>query len=161
MIDFGEPQPFRIPKISVPIVCQMVSGESISGEIFLDNLGSNDYNSQQLITFFNDDPPYFPIRTSSGSKPILIQKSWVAGIEIAGMMSKFHQHALASIAIKRDAVLFRNGVDPVNATIILDMPEDHSRLLDLLNLRQTFFPAIIDETYCLVNARQIYKIEES
>lgn len=160
MIDFGEPQ-FKIPKISVSIICQMMTGEKISGEIFVDDLGSQDYTSQQLIDFFNDVPPYFPCRASGGSKPILIQKSWVAQIEIIDMMAKFQAQAEAPIVVRKNATLYRSGLESVQATIILDMPEDHSRVMDLLNLRQTFFPAIIADRYCLVNARQIYKIEET
>jgi hypothetical protein len=158
MIDFGESQ-FRIPKISVPINCLMMSDETISGEIFVDDLGSHEYTSQQLIDFFNDDPPYFPIRTSIGSKPILIQKCWVAQIEIIGMIKRFQEQSAPLISKKR-AVLHRPPLAAVEATIILDMPEDHSRLLDLLNLPLTFVPAIVNEHYCLVNARQIFKIEE-
>ena len=158
MIDFGESQ-FRIPKISAPINCLMMSGEKISGEIFVDDLGSHEYTAQQLIDFFNDEPPYFPIRTSIGSKPILIQKSWVAQIEIIGMIKRFQEQAAPLVSQKR-AILHRPPLAPVEATIILDMPEDHSRLLDLLNLLLTFIPAIVEGTYCLVNARQIFKIEE-
>src|SRR5439155_26060969 len=105
MIDFGESQ-FRIPKISAPINCLMMSGEKISGEIFVDDLGSHEYTAQQLIDFFNDEPPYFPIRTSIGSKPILIQKSWVAQIEIIGMIKRFQEQAAPLVSQKR-AILHR------------------------------------------------------
>jgi hypothetical protein len=158
MIDFGESQ-FRIPKISVPINCLLMSDEKIAGEIFVDDLGSHEYTAQQLIDFFNDEPPFFPVRTSVGTKPILIQKCWVAQIEIIGMIKRFQEQAAPLVSQKR-AIMYRPPLAPTEATIILDMPEDHSRLLDLLNVPSTFIPALVEGTYCVVNARQIFKIEE-
>jgi hypothetical protein len=158
MIDFGESQ-FRIPKISVPIVCQMMSEEQISGEIFVDDLGSHEYTSQQLIDFFNDAPQYFPLRVPAPGKPILISKKWVSHIEVTGMIDRFREES-APLSSQKQAILYRAGLPPVEATIILDMPEDHSRLLDLLNLGQRFIPAIINGSYSLINAHRIRKIEE-
>ena len=152
---------FRIPKISVPIICQTISQEQIAGEIFIDRLGSSEYASHQITDFFNDQAPFFPLRTSMGARPILLQKTFVVQVEIPGMMNKFLDETASSLAVKKEAVIYRQGLGAVTATVMIDMPEDHSRLLDLLNLGAIFFPAIIDGSFQLVNSRLIFKIEEN
>ena len=157
---YGEQQ-FRIPKVSVSVFCYTIENEKIEGEIFLDVRGSDQYNSQQVLDFFNSETPFFPIRTSDFPNPILLRKESILRVDVIRMMETLEEEPSMSLAGKRQVPVHLPTLGPVSVTVILDLPEEYSRILDLLNLKRTFFPTIIDGNFSLLNSHHVYKIEEA
>ena len=156
----GEQQ-FRIPKVIVPVFCYTIEQEKIEGEIFLDVSGSTQYTSQQVLDFFNSGMSFFPIRTTKSPKPILLRKESLVRVDIVRMMETLEEEPSISLAARRQVTIHLHTLGPISATVILDVPEEYSRILDLLNMKRTFFPAIVDSNFSLVNSTHIYKIEEA
>lgn len=151
---------FRIQKSSVPISCHTARDDRIQGEIFVDLRTAEGYSTKQVLDFFNSAVPFFPIKTRDHERPILLAKRSVVKVEIAGALERFEAEASTPFIIKKEAVLHMRSLGPVRATLVVDLPAEHSRLLDLLSLPLSFYAAIIHGTFCLINARHIYKIEE-
>jgi hypothetical protein len=151
---------YRIQKISVPVSCHTARDERLEGEIFVDMLSAEGYSLKQVIDFFNAHSHFFPIKTRDHARPILLNKASVVKVEVPGGMERFLEEASAAFARKRDAVVHMRRLGPIHVTLILDLPEGHSRILDLLSLPSHFFSAIIHDSFCLLNAHHTYKIEE-
>ena len=151
---------YRIQKTSVPISCHTARDERVEGEIFVDMLSTQGYSIKQVLEFFNSATPFFPIKTGDHSRPILLSKNSVVKAEIPGGLERYIQEISTTFAQKKEAVLHMKRLGPVRVTLILDLPLEHSRILDLLNLPNPFFAAVIHDSFCLLNAHHIYKVEE-
>ena len=150
---------YLIPKIPVPLVCHTVQGESIPGEIFLDMILTEGYSIDQVLEFFNARLPFFPIRTASMPRPILLRKNSVVRVDIPQLSASFAERT-SGFAISREATITMETLGPVRGTFVLDLPQEYTRILDLINLDPVFFPAMIQESFVILNAHHIYKIEE-
>ena len=152
-------QQFHIPKINVPILCHTDQGEKLPGEIFLDLGTSAGYTVNQVLEYFNSDTPFFPLRGKDGST-ILLRKSSVIQVELPEMLDQYMEQT-SSFSTKKEGVFYMQTIGPVRVQIILDLPEEYSRFLDLVNVAsRAFFPAIVNDAFALLSLRHIYKVEE-
>jgi hypothetical protein len=149
---------YRIPKINVPLTCLTVQGERIAGDIFVDVLLTEGYNVEQVLDYFNTPSPFFPIRTGD-SAPVLLSKESVAIIEVPQLLGQFREDT-STFSTRKEATLHFHHIGPVRALIIVDLPEEYSRILDLVNMaKRAFFPAIVNDSLSLLSIKHIYKIE--
>lgn len=149
---------YRIPKIHVPLTCHTIQGEKLAGEIFLDVILTEGYNLEQVLDYFNTPTPFFPIRIGDEA-PILLSKESVVQVEVPQLLEEFKQKTF-SFSTRKEAVLHMHQIGSIRAIIIVDMPEDHSRILDMVTMaKRSFFPAIVNDSLSLVHIKHIYKIE--
>jgi hypothetical protein len=153
-----EGEGFRIPKIKVAVVCHTAYGETIRGDIFLDYLESDRYDTRQMLDFLNSPPPYIPVALES-SQSVLLRKDCIVEFDVPGLLEEFRQETTSSYA-RRTEALIHSPLGATPSTVIIDLPLQSSRLLDLLNQDGPFFPAVVGDTLAFFNARQLYKIEE-
>jgi len=151
---------FRIPKLSVPVLCHTVQHEKINGQIFLDVVESTLGILQHMLDFFNSSPPFFPIRVGESQNPVLLSKSAIARVDILQSIEDSEVEMLGMVSKKKEAILHMNELDTTRAYLVLDLPSSYSRILDLLNMRRPFLIAVIENSYVLLNSQHIYKIEE-
>jgi len=151
---------FQIPKISVPIVCSTVQGERVPGEIFLDVVSASEYSSQQLLDFFNNESLFFPLRPGPDARPMLISKESIVQVEVVGVLQRFLTETSVVLAQKKEADLHLRMLGTRRVSVLLTMPEEYCRVVDLLNLGHTFCCAISGQEFVLLNVHHIYKVEE-
>ena len=150
----------QIPKINVPIICYTTQGESISGEVFLDLILTQGYSINQLLDYFNAQTPFFPIRISSQKRAILLQKESVVRLDVPQLLDQYNEET-ATFVTRKDAIVHFHTMGPARVTVVVDLPSEHSRFSDLVNMTtRRFFPAIINDGFTLLNSNHIYKIEE-
>lgn len=149
---------YRIPKINVPLTCLNVEGERIAGEIFLDVILHEGYSVEQVVDFFNSPAPFFPIRMGD-SPPVLLSKDSIVQVEIPQLLEQYRSDT-STFSTRKTAVIHFHKIGRVEAFIVVDLPEEYSRFLDLVNMaKRTFFPAIVNDTFSLLSIKHIYKIE--
>jgi len=151
---------FRIPKISVPVVLNTTEKEKIVAEIFLDYQSSDNFTLEELSNFFNTDNPFLPIRSSAKNKTILLRRDSIVWIDLSQIKQQLLESTSMSLAYKREVVLHSQSAGALHATVIMEMPADHSRVIDLLNLKRIFIPVLVEEKFALVNLHHIDQIEE-
>jgi len=149
----------RVPKISVAIRCHTVSQETLSGEIFLDMMSSAGFTKSQVLEFFNSTQLFFPLKTESG-KSILIQKQMLLRVDIPELFSEYESEVFSSLDFKKEAALHFASAITIRGSIIVDMPKEHARILDVLNSGRTFIPVLLDTTLSLINTHHILNVEE-
>src|SRR5438876_10591831 len=139
----GEAQ-FRIQKVSLRITCDLLGGEVLNGEIFLDMLSSTGASAHQVLEFFNSPAQFFPLRVQS--EAILVAKRALTRIEIhEDFAGRYLEEQSSQISQKRQAIFHIEDGETLEGTVILDLPEEHSRVLDLVNLPGNFFPVVAGE----------------
>ncbi|MCI0415725.1 hypothetical protein L0222_23370 [bacterium] len=151
----------RIPKVSVDIICHTVHQEVLSGEIFLDQVSTAGYTTAQVLEFFNSPDAYFPLRVSTG-KSILLQKLSLLRVDVQGLFHEYETEVYSSVDLKREAVLHMTNGMTLRGNFIIDMPYDHARTLDLLNVAgRHFVPFLLEDTINLIHTLYLYKVEEN
>ena len=151
-------QPFKIPKVAVPVVLHTIPVDEIHGEIFLDFASSQGYSVQHLLDYFNSEPPFFPIRTSNDS--VLVSKHSLIWIEVPRLLNEFQEETSIMLAERREVLIHTDQVEEIKATIILDLPEPYGRTLDLLNKKERFIVIIRNESVVILNLDHVTKILE-
>ena len=149
---------FKIPKTIVPVVCHTTAGKLITGEIFLDVSGK--WALQQLHEFFETDTPFFPIRESETEKPFLIARNVLVLVELISFASLLQTDTSILLNKKRPVVLHLQGLGSVDCEMLIDTPDDRSRVLDVLNHPGCFLSVVWNNTYSLVNKAHIFKAVE-
>jgi hypothetical protein len=149
----------RIPKTAVRILCHTDRKETIDGEIFLDSISSAGIRASHVLDFFNSHQEFFPLRVSR-DKSLLIHKKNLVRVDVPGLYEEYETEVSASFDVKTNVQLDLSTGEELRGELIVDMPSDHARVLDLLNSRRRFFPVLLQHMITLVHIRHIYKVEE-
>jgi hypothetical protein len=121
---------YRIEKSRSPVVIKTHSGETITGEMFLQPFARPDGGTERPADILNGRDPFFPVALSDGEL-ILVAKSQV--LELATDVGRDEYEERSRIS--RPAVIELRLISGAthSGAIFLEMPVEHSRLLDFLN----------------------------
>jgi hypothetical protein len=148
----------RIPKVPVAIHCHSTGGESFSGQVFLDMTSSAGFTTSQILEFFNTPQPFFPLKLESGQS-ILIQKWILFRIDVPELFHEYESEVFSLVDSRQEAVLHFAGYS-LRGSIIVDMPKEHARVLDVVNSGRSFLPFLLETTLSLINVHHLHRIEE-
>jgi hypothetical protein len=147
---------YRIEKSRCPVVVTTHSGETITGEMFLQPFGRHDGGMERPQDILNADEPFFPLALSD-EETVLVAKEQVMEVSVA-----FDPHdAVEYEMLSRPTVIevrLTNGATHAGA-IFLQLPLERPRLLDFLN-RDTlrFLTLHGSERRLLINRRVIERV---
>jgi hypothetical protein len=128
---------YHIEKSRSPVVVRTRSGEIFSGEIFLQLYGRHDGGAERPIDLLNSAEHFFPVR-SDGGEIVILAKDQVVSVAWQDL-SDADDNPLQTIMKRVDVEVGLTDGETISATVLLEVPEDHPRLLDFLNLgRQRF-----------------------
>jgi hypothetical protein len=147
---------YRIEKSRCPVVVTTHSGETITGEMFLQPFGRHDGGMERPQDILNGDEPFFPLALSE-NETVLIAKEQVVEVSLA-----FDPHdAVEYEMLARPTVIevrLVNGATHAGA-IFLQLPLERPRLLDFLNRDvQRFLTLHGTERRLLINRRVIERV---
>lgn len=151
-------QPFKIPKLPVPVILHTAPADEIHGDIFLDFVASQGYSVQHLLDYFNSETPFFPIRKDETS--LLVSKLSLIWIEIPQLLKQFQEETSVMLAERREVMIHTDQIDEMRATIVLNLPEAYGRTLDLLNKKDRFIAIIRNEALIILNLDHVTRIQE-
>lgn len=138
---------YEIPKIEVPVEILLMSGESISGEMFVTEDLLSAAGHPQLEEFLNNDPdPFFPFVTGGGAYRLMNRRHVV--------MIKCNQddaeiRAQTPMEPRNLVIHFTNG-RTVHGVIYPTQAEE-ARVLDLINQPVSFLALYQDGQKLIVN----------
>jgi hypothetical protein len=121
---------YRIEKSRSPVVIKTHSGETITGEMFLQPFARPDGATERPGDILNGKEPFFPVAMSDGEL-ILVAKEQV--LELTTDVGRDEYDERSKMA--RPAVIevrLISGETHAGA-IFLELPVEHARLLDFLN----------------------------
>ena len=144
---------YRIEKSRSPVVIKTHSGETITGEMFLQPFARPDGGTERPADILNGKDPFFPVALTDGQL-LLVAKGQV--LELATDVGRDEYEERSRIA--RPAIIelrLISGATHAGA-IFLEMPVEHSRLLDFLNRDDERFLTLHGtDTLLLVNREMI------
>jgi hypothetical protein len=148
---------YHIEKNRRQIVVRTRGGETVAGDMFLQAYGRYGGGAERPIDILNAAEHFFPLRVGNGDT-VLIAKDQVVSVSCdvsGGDEDDFEEEITRKVAVEIGLI---NG-ESVKATVLLEVPDDHPRLLDFLNLRKMRFLSLgTDDGLLHVNRSMIERV---
>jgi len=147
---------YHIQKTRRRIVVKTHSGEKFVGDMHLQSYGRYGGGAERPIDVLNAAEQFFPLSTVDGDT-VLIAKDQVVAVtcDEANDDDEAEHPLTHRVAVE---VCLVTG-ESLPATVLLEVPDDHPRLLDYLNLRKhRFLPMKNEEGQLLINRSSIERV---
>jgi hypothetical protein len=149
MAEYNE---FAIPKEKQLVSVYLLGGDTVEGNIFLEYYPDARTLHQKMMAFLENQKDFFPL--SSGSIPDFISKSAIRMVEIHYPED---EEAFNIMHVELVTVIFRDGTQ-VSGDLLADVPEQHKRLSDCLNLTGRFLCTRAYGKVCYISKQAILKV---
>ena len=146
---------YQVEKQKVAVTLSLVDGQMREGTMFLSPFSSYHSGPQTLIDLMSEEEQFAPFVGSDGSFR-LINKTQISHIKY----QKIPDDSLVLGTPLEVTVTFTNSRQ-LSGTVVLEVPEGKSRLLDFMNNNRDFFGLTSTEGDYIVNPNIIIEIAPS
>ena len=145
---------YRIEKIRCPVVVRTHSGETITGEMFLQPFARPNGGDERLQDILNNSEPFFPLALADGDT-LLLAKEQVLEVS-SEREGEDVEDAIGALARPMVVEVRLVSGEKHPGALFLDMPTERPRLLDFLNRDgERFLTLHGTERRFLINRRAI------
>ena len=146
---------YHIEKSRCPVVVTTHSGETITGEMFLQPFARHDGGSERPLDILNASEPFFPLAVSD-EETVLVAKEQVVEVSVGLDADASDDESFAQPTVIEVRLI--NGATHSGA-IFLQLPSERPRLLDFLNRdTQRFITLHGTERRILINRQVIERV---
>ena len=143
---------YQVEKQKVSVTIELVDGQTRNGMIFLSPFSSHHSGPQTLIDLMSEEEPFAPFVSVDGNF-LLINKSQVSHIRY---QKEADDKPVLGTPLEV-TVTFTNSRQ-LSGTVVLEVPEGKSRLLDFMNGNTAFFDLKCEDGDYVVNPNIIIEI---
>ena len=144
---------FAVPKEKQQVKIQLLGGETLAGNIFLEYKPEAVTVYQKVSSFIEDRTGFFPIAIGE-VKPQIIGKTSVKILEI----DYPEDESIFSLKrIENVSVMLSDG-SRIDGLLMADVPEERDRLSDCLNLPERFLSLRLSGKILFVNKSLVRKV---
>jgi hypothetical protein len=149
----------RVPTIALAAEVLDADGRTISGRIFVPAAAHTHDGAMRAEEWMNEPGEFFPFLPDDSAEPVLLNRH-----EILVLTVPAHADAggvLEGAPLPERKVVIECGGRRLGGTLLIDMPEEQSRVLDYLN-RPGRFVTLRDGTrHHLVQKNRITRVKET
>lgn len=147
---------YRIPKNRRRIVVKLHSRETLVGDMFLQPYGRWDGGAERPIDILNAAERFFPLNSDTG-EIVLVAKDQVVSVACDRVDGEEDPQTAVTRRVALEVRLIHG--DTFTGTALLEVPEDHARVLDFLNRwKPRFLPLHTTDGQLLVNRSMIERV---
>ena len=147
---------FRIEKDRCAVCLSLVSGETITGAMFVQHVGEGDPRRESACDVLNSPERFFPIETANG-ETLLVAKDRVVEVLTELPADDDDPRRASARSALLDIVLFGGVVR--SGLVLLELPTGQPRLLDYFNrLSDRFLVLYAAEGTRLLNCALIERV---
>ncbi|MCL2219495.1 MAG: hypothetical protein FWC23_05780 [Chitinispirillia bacterium] len=150
----------RIPVMCKEVVIQLPGGAQSAGMVYLPTAAPDHTGPMRLVEWLNSPEIFFPFRDRSGTDPVLINKDNVI------ILTAYHDRDTGEYDETDDT--YKRGVrieihpgEVIEGRMVIDMPYNRNRALDVLNDPRQFIYLIDSGKEVHINKRFIVKAVET
>ena len=149
---------YRVPRLlrAAEVVCG--DGHVLHGRVFLPATAESHAGAMRAEEWMNDPPEFFPFLPDGEGRPVILNKAQVAVVTVAA--SADHDQALDQVGPPVKRVRVECGALHVEGDVLVDMPANQSRILDLLNRPGAFLNVREGDRHHLVRKSGITRVTE-
>jgi hypothetical protein len=147
---------YHMEKTRRRVLAMTRSGAEVAGDMFLQPYGRYGGGPERPIDILNAAESYFPLR-GEGGETVLLAKNNIVTVSTELVEDDDETESAIARPMKVQVALVDGKT--IEATVLLEVPQDHPRLLDYLNLRNDrFLPFSNGEGSLFINCGMIERV---
>ncbi len=150
---------FKVPTVALSAEATMADGRRFRGRIFLPTAAHDHLGSMRAEEWMNDGVDFFPFLLDDAGAPVLLNKREVVAVSVPASADR--DQTLEGVPLPQRRVALECGARRFEGTIVIDMPENHSRVLDYLNRPGAFLTLRDGDRHHLVAKARITRVTET
>jgi hypothetical protein len=152
-------QGYQVPRLlrAAEVLC--ADGRVLRGRVFLPATAASHPGAMRAEEWMNDPVPFFPFLPDGEGSPVILNKEQLVVITVSA--SADHDDTLDEVGAPLRRVSVECGGLRLVGDVLVDMPANHSRLLDLLNRDGAFLNVRDGERHHLVAKSRITRVSDS
>jgi hypothetical protein len=149
---------FQVPRLlrAAEVLC--ADGRVLRGRVFLPAAAESHPGAMRAEEWMNDPASFVPFLPDGEGRPVILNKQQVVVVTVAA--SADHDEALDHSGAPVRRVRVECGALRLEGDVVVDMPANHSRILDLLNRAGAFLNVREGERHHLVRKSRITRVSE-
>jgi hypothetical protein len=149
---------FQVPRLLRGAEVLFADGRVLRGRVFLPAAAESHPGAMRAEEWLNDPATFVPFLPDGEGRPVILNKQQVTVVTVAA--SADHDEALDQAGAPVRRVRVECGALRLEGDVVVDMPANHSRILDLLNRPGAFLNVREGERHHLVCKSRITRVTE-
>jgi hypothetical protein len=149
----------RVPTVALPADVLTVDGRTSSGRIFVPAAAHAHEGAMRAEEWLNDPSDFFPFLPDDASRPVLLNRHEVIIVTVPADADAGDVAEGARLPERK--VTVDCGGRRLSGTLVIDMPEEHQRVLDYLNRPGRFLTLRDRGRHHLVQKNRITRVKET
>jgi hypothetical protein len=150
---------FKVPTVALAAEATLADGRRFRGRIFLPTAAHDHVGSMRPEEWMNDGVAFFPFLLDESSEPVLLNKSEIVALTVPATADR--DNTLEAIHPPERRIRLECGARRFQGSIVIDMPENHRRVLDYLNRPGDFLTLRDGTRHHLVAKARITRVTET
>jgi hypothetical protein len=149
---------YQVPRLlrAADVLC--IDGRRYRGRVFLPASAEAHAGPMRVDEWLEEPASFFPFLPDGEGRPVILNKDQLVVLTVPANTD--HDDTTESSPLPRQAVLVECGPQQVTGEVVIDMPADRQRLLDLLNRRGSFLEVQEPGRHHFVRKSRITRISE-
>lgn len=154
----GENHSFQVPRLLRAAEALCADGRVLRGRVFLPATAEGHPGAMRAEEWMNDAAAFFPFLPDGEGRPVILNKAQVVVVTVAASADSDDASDQVGAPLRRVSV--ECGAVRLEGDVLVDMPPNQSRLLDLLNRPGAFLNVRDGERHHLVRKSSITRVRE-
>jgi len=148
---------FRVPRLLRAADVLFTDGRRYRGRVFLPATAEAHAGAMRVDEWLDEPGSFFPFLPDGEGRPVVLNKDQIVVLMVPSAGETEHPHAAT---LPRRTVLVECGGLQVAGEVLIDMPADHLRVLDLLNRPSRFIEIRDGDRRHFVSKARITRVTE-
>jgi hypothetical protein len=150
---------FQVPRLlrAAEVLC--ADGRVLRGRVFLPATAASHPGAMRAEEWMNDPLPFFPFLPDGEGSPVILNKEQLVVVTVSAAAD--HDETQEAVGAPMRHVSVECGALRLLGDVLLDLPVNHSRVLDLLNRPGAFLNVRDGERHHLVAKDRITRVMEA
>jgi hypothetical protein len=148
----------RVPTRALAAEALLLDGRTLAGRIFVPASASRHAGATRPEEWINEAGSFFPFLPDEAEVPVILNKRDVLLLTVP---AESDREAAVEEGALEQRIVVECGGRRLEGTILIDMPENHRRVLDYLNRPDPFLTLRVGERDHLVQKNAISRVAES
>lgn len=150
---------FKVPTVALVAEVLCADGRYFPGRVFLPGRALGHAGSMRAEEWMNEPSEFFPFLPDDAQTPVIFNKREILVLSVPASADK--DDVLEEVAVPMRRITVECGTVRLEGTVVIDMPENHSRVLDYLNRPGAFLTLRDGEQHRLVCKARITRVIEA
>jgi hypothetical protein len=156
--DKAGPKDFQVPRLLRHAEVLGTDGRLVRGRVFLPAAAQTHGGAMRAEEWMNEPAAFFPFLPDGEGTPVILNKDRLVVVTVQA--SADQDSTLEQVATPVRRVAIECGAVRFEGDVVIDMPANHSRVLDLLNRPGAFLTVRSGDVHHLVRKSRITRVRE-